>query len=191
MSISIVSPSTVLPLTLEEVKDHLRVDCEDEDALLAAYVRAECENVESTLNRSLVTRTIDLYLDGFPGGSFDLPRSPVQSVTGVNYTVKGATGVYGSTVDAATYTLDTAAVPNRVVLKAGKNWPAAVLEADRPVRVRYIAGYGDAGSDVPESIRTAILLRVGDRYENREATADAKLYATRAADRLLAPHRVY
>ena len=192
MKLTISSPSTVLPLALEEVKDHLRVDSDDEDALLSAYLRAETENVEGTLNRSLVTQTVDLYLDRFSAdGTIDLPRSPVQSVTGVNYTISGATGTYGSTVAATKYTLDTASTPNRVVLKANQTWPDATLETDRPVRVRYIAGYGDQGSDVPEAIRTAILLRVGDRYWNRESATDKRMYATRAAERLLAPYKVW
>jgi len=192
MNFLVSSPSTVLPLSLEEVKDHLRVDCDDEDALLLAYLRGEATHVEEVANRSLVTQTVDLYLDRFPAsGCIDLPRSPVQSVTGVNYTIQGATGVHGSTVSAATYTLDTASTPNRVVLKANQSWPSATLETDRPVRVRFVAGYGDAGSDIPETIRVAILLRVADRYEHRENESDGKLYATRAAERLLAPYRVW
>ena len=192
MKLNISSPSTVLPLTLEEVKDHLRVDCDDEDALLSAYLRAETENVEHTLNRSLVTQTVDLFLDNFTAnGTIDLPRSPVQSVTGVNYTIQGSTGVYGSTVSAASYTVDTASVVPRVVLSANQSWPDAVLETNNPVRVRYVAGYGAAGSDVPEPIRTAILLRVGDRYWQREATGGKQRYPTRAAERLLSPYKVW
>ena len=192
MKLNISSPSTVLALSLEEVKDHLRVDSEDEDALLASYIRGETVNVEQVLNRALVTQTVDLYLDAFPGdGTVDLPRSPVQSVTGVNYTTQGSTGVYGSTVGAAQYTADIFSTPARVVLRSTGTWPTADLEADNPVRVRYTAGYGDMGSDVPEPIRTAILLRVGDRYWQREATAEKNPYPTRAAERLLAPYKVW
>ena len=192
MNLNISSPSTVLPLSLEEVKDHLRVDCDDEDALLSGYIRAETDNVELTLNRALVTQTVDLYLDAFPtDGIVDLPRSPVQSVTGVNYTTQGSTGVYGSTVGAAQYTADIFSTPARVVLKSTGVWPTAELEADNPIRVRYTAGYGDMGSDAPEPIRTAILLRVGDRYWQREATAEKSVYPTRAAERLLAPYKVW
>jgi len=192
MKLNISSPSTVLSISLEEVKDHLRVDCDDEDALLSGYIRAETENVEQVLNRALVTQTVDLYLDAFPSdGTVNLPRSPVQSVTGVNYTTQGSTGVYGSTVGAAQYTADIFSTPARVVRRSTGEWPTADLETDNPIRVRYTAGYGDMGSDVPEPIRTAILLRVGDRYWNREATAEKNVYPTRAAERLLAPYRVW
>jgi len=192
MKLNISSPSTVLSISLEEVKDHLRVDCDDEDALLSGYIRAETENVEQVLNRALVTQTVDLYLDAFPSdGTVNLPRSPVQSVTGVNYTTQGSSGVYGSTVGAAQYTADIFSTPARVVRRSTGEWPTADLETDNPIRVRYTAGYGDMGSDVPEAIRTAILLRVGDRYWNREATAEKNVYPTRAAERLLAPYRVW
>ena len=192
MKLNISSPSTVLSISLEEVKDHLRVDCDDEDALLSGYIRAETENVEQVLNRALVTQTVDLYLDAFPSdGTVNLPRSPVQSVTGVNYTTQGSSGVYGSTVGAAQYTADIFSTPARVVRRSTGEWPTADLETDNPIRVRYTAGYGDMGSDVPEAIRTAILLRVGDRYWQREATGEKNVYPTRAAERLLAPYRVW
>jgi len=192
MKLTVSSTLGVLPLTLEEVKQHLRVDSDDEDALLFGYIRAETENVEQVLNRALVTQTVDLYLDAFPSdGTVNLPRSPVQSVTGVNYTTQGSTGVYGSTVGAAQYTADIFSTPARVVRRSTGEWPTADLETDNPIRVRYTAGYGDMGSDVPEPIRTAILLRVGDRYWNREATAEKNVYPTRAAERLLAPYRVW
>lgn len=192
IKLTTVSASTVLPLTLEECKDHLRLDCEDEDAILLGYLRAETENVEQILNRALVTQTLDLYLDGFPSeAEIPLPRPPLQSVTGVNYTVSGATGDYGSTFAAANYAVDTNSTPARVSLKANKVWPSATLETTNPVRVRFVAGYGDIGSDVPEAIRTAILLRVGDRYWQRENTGDGRLRGTRAAERLLAPFKVW
>jgi uncharacterized phiE125 gp8 family phage protein len=192
MKLNISSPSTVLTLTLEEVKDHLRVDCDDEDALLSGYIRAETDSVEQVLNRALVTQTVDLYLDAFPAdGTIDLPRSPVQSVTGVNYTTQGSTGVYGSTVGAAQYTADIFSTPARVVLKSSGTWPDADLETDNPIRVRYTAGYGDMGSDVPEPIRTALLLRIGDRYWQREALSGMTRYPLRADDRLLAPYKVW
>lgn len=196
MSYLITSPSTVLPVTLEEVKDHLRVECDDEDAMLITYARAGTESVENITNRALVTQTVDLYLDRFPSEQFiSLPRNPVQSVTGINYTIAGATA-YGSTYAAANYTLDSASIPNRVVLKYNKTWPVGVLETDRPIRVRYVAGYGDAGSDVPEPIRAAILLQTGDLYENRENTVQTGsrsygLHFSRAAEKLIAPYRVW
>ncbi len=44
---------------------------------------------------------------------------------------------------------------------------------------------------MPEGIRAAILLNVADRFENRENVSDVPLQRTRAAERLLFPHRVF
>ena len=43
--------------------------------------------------------------------------------------------------------------------------------ADRinAVQVKYTVGYGTASTDVPEGIRTAIILTVGNWYENRQS----------------------
>jgi hypothetical protein len=40
------------------------------------------------------------------------------------------------------------------------SWPSVTARADA-VTIEFTAGYGDAGSDVPEPIRTAIALAVG------------------------------
>ena len=42
----------------------------------------------------------------------------------------------------------------------------------------------------PAAIKSAILLIVGDMYENREAQSDKEIYSNPAVDRLLYPYRV-
>jgi len=57
------------------------------------------------------------------------------------------------------------------------------------VSVQFVAGYGDA-TDVPAGIKHAVLLIVGDLYENRENAAPrgaSSLPLT--AERLLWPYR--
>ena len=50
--------------------------------------------------------------------------------------------------------------------KSGQNWP---VTQDRPdaIKVEYVVGYGDATTDVPETIRHAMMLMVGHWYDNR------------------------
>jgi uncharacterized phiE125 gp8 family phage protein len=43
------------------------------------------------------------------------------------------------------------------------------------VTVTYVAGYGDASTDIPEGIRQAVRMMVAHFYENREAVTEAKL----------------
>lgn len=45
-------------------------------------------------------------------------------------------------------------------------------------------------SAMPAPVRAAILLRVGDLYENREGQTDRPLHGNRTFERLLQPYRV-
>ena len=71
-------------------------------------------------------------------------------------------------MSSADYIVDTVAEPGRVYLKWDKSWPSVSLQVVNPIVVRFVAGYGVAGSNVPETIKQAILLLIGHLYENRE-----------------------
>jgi len=60
------------------------------------------------------------------------------------------------------------------------------------VRIRFIAGYGDAGSDVDASIRAAILLHLGSLYAHRETVivGQTSVQLPWGAEQLLRPHRI-
>ena len=51
--------------------------------------------------------------------------------------------------------------------KDGFSWPVAQNRPDA-IRIEYEIGYGDAITDVPQSIRHAWMLLVGHWYDNRE-----------------------
>ncbi len=57
--------------------------------------------------------------------------------------------------------------PGRVQLRSGYNWPTH--RGFSSFWVEFDAGYGDAGSDVPEALKQAILQLLSHLYENREA----------------------
>ena len=61
----------------------------------------------------------------------------------------------------------------------GKSWPSTRVWVDAngnyPVEVRFIAGYGTAGTSVPETFRQAMLLLIGHWYENREEVSESLL----------------
>uniref|UniRef100_A0A6H1ZJI5 Putative head-tail connector n=1 Tax=viral metagenome TaxID=1070528 RepID=A0A6H1ZJI5_9ZZZZ len=69
---------------------------------------------------------------------------------------------------ASDYIFDLKSEPGRIVLAYGKSWPTTVLRPANAVCVTFIAGYGDERSDVPKAVKQAMLLLIGDLYENRE-----------------------
>jgi len=163
---TLTTPPTEEPVTLAEIKDHLRVSGTAEDSLLTLYAQMAREAVEEETWRALMPQTWVLYLAGWPAdGIIELPRPPLQSVTHIKYTDED--GVE-ATLAATNYRVDTAREPGRVVLAPNGEWPSDVLDSVNGVAVTFVAGYADA-SAVPTMAKAAILLQIGEIYANREA----------------------
>lgn len=165
MALKLVTGPAVEPVTLSEAKLHCRVDISDDDALIGTLIAAARRYVEGVSRRALITQTWDLALDTWPDSPFKVPRPPLQSITSITYL--DDTGAAG-TVAASNYVVDTYSEPGRVALSSSGSWPGVTLYAVAGVRVRFVAGYGAAGSAVPQEFRQAILLLVEHWYEQRE-----------------------
>jgi uncharacterized phiE125 gp8 family phage protein len=162
-SLSLATAATIEPVTVNEAKNHLRVDHDSEDDLISTYITAARESLEMACNRSFVTQTWDLILDQFPRYScIYLPRSPVASLTSITYY---DTANASQTLTLATYVdQNLSALPAELHLKYGYSWPSTYSRPNA-VTVRYVAG---AGIDsVPAGIKHAILVTAGDMYEHR------------------------
>lgn len=166
---SLSAVTGVEPISLIEAKDHLRVDLADEDALIAGLITAAREFFEDDTGRQLAAATRVLTLDRFPSSRhtpIELPRPPLRSVTSITYL---DTGGAEQTWPAAEYAVKKQngpmAQPGRIFPAADYSWPhtQAVPGA---VTITYEAGYLDG--TVPESLRSALLLILGDLYANRE-----------------------
>lgn len=166
MALKLITAPAEEPISIAEVKRHLRVDIEDDDVLIMQLITAVRTHVEQhILRRALVTQTWDYYLDAFPASNqIVIPMPSLQSVTSISYT--DANDVT-STLDASSYVVDTVNEPGRVMLKASASWPSTTLAPLNGVAIRFVAGYGLAAA-VPQMIKQAILLTIGDLYENRE-----------------------
>ena len=177
---------TAEPLSLVEVKQHLRLTHDSEDALLVLYLQAARDYVERVTRRQLLPATYTLKLDAFGGRAIALPRPPLQSVTSIAYLdTAGASQTLAATV----YGVDTASEPGRVYLKYGQSWPSTYSQL-QAVTITYIAGWtGD--TTLPHGLKMALLLLMGHLYEHREATVEKALVdIPHGLTRLLWLHRV-
>lgn len=166
MNIRLVTAPAEEPVTLDEAKDHLRVDGTDEDALIMGYIKAARRQCELISRRAFVTQTWELALEGWPNcGYLVLGNPPLQSVVSVTYI--DSAGVT-HTMTSGDYVVDTLSEPGRLLLGYGKVWPTVTLQPGPAIRVRYVAGYGMPVA-VPETYKQAIKLLIGHYYENREA----------------------
>ncbi len=167
-----VTAPSMEPLTVDELKGHLRISANDEDALIEAYALAARSWCEEYLGRALITQTWQAWYGAWPrDGVLDLPRPPLQSVTWVRWTDEA--GVQ-QTLSTAVYRVVTASEPGRIVLAPGAGWPSETLDAGLPIVVQFVCGYG-AAEAVPAGAMQAMRWLVGHMMENREAVTMAAL----------------
>jgi len=165
--LSLVTGPQQEPVSLDDIKNHLRVDITNDDELIMAYMLAARESIESISNQRLVSQTWDIWLEQFPGSTvYRVPRSltPLQSVTHVKY---WDADDQEQTFDSSNYLVDTYAKQGQIVLQSSAAWPGDVLREVNGVNIRVVVGFGD-DADVPERYKQAIKLLVGHWYENRE-----------------------
>jgi uncharacterized phiE125 gp8 family phage protein len=172
MSLKLITAPIAPPVTLAEMKAHLRVDMTDDDTLISAMLVGATDVAEQHTGRAIMPQTWEITLDAFPD-AFEITRVPVQSITSLKY--YDASGVQ-QTLSPSLYALDNADDFSAayVVPAFGAEWPET-REQINAVTLRYAAGYADATA-VPEAIKSWIKLQVSAMYENREAEA----YSARA-----------
>jgi uncharacterized phiE125 gp8 family phage protein len=157
MRASIITEPAVEPWVLNDVKAMLAIPDTESDTAITSYIVSARRQAEQYLQRKLITQTLEMPLDDFPSGSIELGYGPVQSITSVKY--DDADGVE-QTIDSANYTLDNYGMKVWLHPAYSYTWPSP-RSTPNAVRVRYVAGWGDAGSDVPDDILQAMLLLIG------------------------------
>lgn len=177
------------PITLDEAKQHLRVDIDDDNDYITGLIVAARKYIEDTTRRSFFTQTWRLSLDAWPcSDEIELPRAaPLASVSSVIYTDSEGNSI---TVSTSVYDVDTDSEPGRVVLKYGQSWPSPTLRSMNPIQITYITGYSDV-DDIPATFKHLIKLLVAHWYENREPVGGPDKEVPLAVDSLTYLNRVY
>lgn len=188
-SFSLITPPSVEPVLLADVKQQARIDTTADDALITNLITGARQWAEKYTGRGFITQSWQLARDTWPGASerwwdgvrqgpisglddvgyISLPRAPLQSVTSVTvYDNTDTPTVWGS----GNYYVDTIREPGRIALRLGSVWPVATRTANGII-IQYVVGYGSDGSSVPEPIKTAIRQIVSHWYEHRGEAATA------------------
>ncbi len=213
MSVTVIRPPAFEPISLEQARQHLRVDVypgspgghPDDDLITRAIVAAR-ERAEEITRRALVEQGLRIVAPGFypdarrrPGrGGIDLLRPPLISVDQVAYYDETNTLQVAAPGD---YFVEETQPVQRLRWVVGFNYPCTYAREDA-VRVDYTAGYvglaspvadqADAASGIPASIINGMLLLIGDMYEHREAPIVGSISTVlAAADALFESKRVH
>lgn len=172
------------PVTLADIKDHLRIDGGADDAILNSFVSTASEMIEGTINKYLIKRAVSVYFDSSPhlsgeinlkegiyngidaakaSGELLLPVSPLISVISISYFTKDSVEVTWASTN---YYADTVSQNPKIVLTEGGSWPTDLRRLNA-LRVKCEAGYGASASDIPAPIKQAIKELVAFMYEHR------------------------
>lgn len=159
------------PLALATVKNHLKVDYTTDDDLITALITVAREHCESYTQHLIAYQRREMVLDRFPASwtrneyaEIQL-AGPVIAVESITYLDQdGDTTTYG----AANYRVKTEPLPGRIAPVL--NWPTDSQPDPAGVKITYTGGYADT-ADVPKVFTQAMLLMIGDWYENRSDQA--------------------
>ena len=184
----LVTPPDADIITLAEAKSHCRVDHTDDDDLISGLIAKATSHLDGAsgiLGRCLISQT---WRVDFPcwNSCFRLPFPNVRSAT-VSYF--DTSNVEQTVADASVEVFEDH-ISSIVRMSNSFARPSTYSDRAAPVRIEFIAGYGDDAADVPQAITLAALLLIGHLYENREAsTAEAMSVLPLAFDALVAPFR--
>lgn len=182
MSLTLLSPPAAEPVTLDDMKAHLRVTHSDEDALITGVLVAAVRAVEARGGLALIPQAWRLTLDAVPEETLFLPLSPVASLDAVAV-IDGAGDPQA--VAASLYDAVLGAAPR---IRPAGPWPLP-SPALGGVRIDFTAGYADADA-VPDPLKQAVMLLAAHLYETREAAGERRVYSfPQTVDALMAPFR--
>ncbi len=170
----VTPPDTTLPVTVQQVRDRLRLNADEPEADIELMIRSAVAWWEEETDTALMPQTWRMHWDWFPadGGMVPIFISPVRDVTSVTYLSDDGE----VTLSDSTYEAIIDGYGSAFLVRTGdrRNWPARRTPNHyRPdgLRITVSAGYADAAS-IPADISDALLLWTGMRYRFREAVTD-------------------
>lgn len=160
--LTVITPPASEPISLTLAKAFLKIDHAAEDTLLTGLIVAARQLTESYTGRRWITQTLRLTLAEFPCWEIRLPVLPVASITAITY--KDVAGVT-QTLSPSLYQTWLDHNPPLIAPAVNQYWPYTRTQAIQAVTVDFVAGA--ASADVPEQVKAAILLTIGNWDANR------------------------
>jgi len=152
-----VTAEDILPLA--RLKEHCRIDYDDEDTILASYRAAAIEKIQGLTGRMLDRVTVEFYAESFH--EICLPWSPVVSITNIQY--KTTVSDY-ATLGTSNYWVDLYRAKPKIHFK---NIPTVFSDTSNKIKITAEVGYDASAGNTPEALIAAVRLLAKDLYEFR------------------------
>lgn len=154
--LKLIKPSLCPLITLQSIKNYLRIDDDEDDAQLALLVEAATSLVEQEIGQTLLSKIWQCQGRPTLGKNglmkLSLPNPPILRILSV-----GEVQEDGNVCSLRHFVLEAdASVPTLAVAKYAEK-----------LDVVYQAGFGEEPSSVPAVLRQAVLMLAADMYECR------------------------
>lgn len=179
MPLIVTSSATSEPVTIGEIKAHLRISSTDEDDYLSGLITVARSEAENYMKRQIMPATYKYTIDDFPGdtGVIELSMPPLSTVSSnlvITY-IDDDSAV--QTLSATAYNVDTASWCPKIRPSYDNEWPDTVLDYANSVSIQYVTGYASRDK-VPHPIKHWIKMKVGAMYEHREPLIEGNALQT-------------
>lgn len=158
-------------VTLEEMKEHLKIDFSDEDVLLESLIDAATLQCEKIQNRVYINRNYKILFSEI-NEYFHFPKPPLVEIISVKLILIDGTNL---TVDSSDYLYDPGTYQSQFYFCEIDNYISYELKEMNGFEIEFTAGYGLESTDIPEDIKMAIKLLVAHWYQNRETASKLTL----------------
>lgn len=164
----LVTAPAIEPITNTEAKAHLNISGTSKDTYIDSLIVTARRQIERYLNRALITQKWKVYYDCWKHELL-IPFGNLQVVVDESVVVKyrDMDGTLTTLTESDYYWVVTTTDPGRIVRKYDATYPE--LQYGRPdaIEIAFTAGYGAAASAIPDEIKHAMKLLIGNYYENR------------------------
>jgi uncharacterized phiE125 gp8 family phage protein len=185
MSAILLNPPGSEPLSVADAKSYLRVEHDDDDAVIAALIASARHHVEALTRTGLLTQTWRLVLDRWPESGRIKPKlGPLRSLV--------AARIYNESGAATPLDLDRFVIDEAAGVIAAPGWSLPLPgRAVRGIELDLEIGYGTA-ADVPQVLLQAIRMLVAHWYDNRGLVSIGQGIAMMppSVNAMIASHRV-
>jgi len=152
------------PITLDEAKQALRIEDDDEDTRVWGIIRSARMFAEDFLSLRLMSQTVELSFDRWPATEFSLGVWPIISVDTVKYEDTASPVATQTLVADTDYYADITTTEGR--LRTITGWPSVAVKPNA-IKIRMTAGYADQDS-VPDQIKEGIKAYCAYIYDSDE-----------------------
>lgn len=189
MATKIINAPTFEPVSIAEVSEYLRLDDSPTDSyLISGLITAARQHLENYLNRFIAVQTVETALTGWQDKM--ALSAPLQSVTSVKYLDENGAE---QTLNPNQYIVDTYSEPAVIYPAEGVTYPA-LYNVENNVKIRYVVGFtsGDSpdNNPLPNPLKFAMMLIIGDLYANREAGGEKAYQVNPTVQNLLHFYRL-